>query len=59
MNAKDALAPALDSTPVVIHRQDYQPPDYRIHQVQLDFTLDLTATRVINEFDFERTAVLP
>ncbi|NBP27296.1 MAG: aminopeptidase N [Betaproteobacteria bacterium] len=53
MNARDALGPT-NTTPTVILRQDYRPPSHRLSSVSLDFTLSLDATRVVNEFSFER-----
>ena len=53
MNARDALSPT-NTTPTVILRQDYRPPSHRLSAVKLDFTLSLDATRVVNEFSFER-----
>ncbi len=54
MNARDSLSPAI-TTPVVIHRRDYQRPTHRIASVRLDFSLGLEDTRVVSEFAFERT----
>jgi aminopeptidase N len=53
MNARDALNP-IPTAPATILRQDYRPPSHRISSVQLDFTLNLDSTRVVNEFSFER-----
>ncbi len=56
MNAKDALAGALNAVPKVIRRQDYTPPSHKISRVKLDFTLGVESTKVINEFDFESSS---
>ncbi len=45
-----------DSTPVVIHRQDYRPPPYTIERVDLLFELDEEATVVRAQSAVVRTA---
>jgi aminopeptidase N len=45
-----------DSTPVVIHREDYRPPPYTIEQVDLTFELDEEATLVRAVSQVLRTA---
>ena len=43
------------SSPKVIRRQDYRPPDHRIDRVELDFDLEPDATRVKAHMTVHRT----
>jgi aminopeptidase N len=45
-----------DSTPVVIHREDYRPPPYTVESIALAFELDETDTRVTAQSVVVRTA---
>ena len=50
--------PAIDSPvpaqPAVIHRSDYQPPEWLVPEIALDFALSLTQTRVQATLSVER-----
>ena len=47
-------ASATPPTPVTIHRGDYQPPDWLVPEVTLDFGLAINLTRVAAELRVER-----
>ncbi|MGZ8999347.1 MAG: aminopeptidase N, partial [Allosphingosinicella sp.] len=44
------------SPPVAIRREDYQPPEWQVPQIELDFDLDPERTRVRNRLQVERAA---
>jgi aminopeptidase N len=45
--------------PHAVRLKDYRPPDYRIREITLDFSLDAGATRVMARMQVERTAGTP
>lgn len=45
--------------PRVVRLEDYRPPDYRVHEIALDFALDPEATRVKARMQVERIAATP
>ena len=42
------------AAPTIIHRADYQPPDWLVPQIALDFQLDPATTKVTAKFTVER-----
>ena len=52
----DVLNPEAPTSPehVAIHRKDYRPPDWMVPEIELQFELDPTATRVRSTLKVER-----
>ncbi|MBS0480219.1 MAG: hypothetical protein JSR79_13100, partial [Proteobacteria bacterium] len=51
IDAQSALA-----APAVTRREDYQPPDWLVPDIALDFDLDPVATRVTAALDVTRSS---
>ncbi len=50
----DAANGALPAAPVIIHREDYTPPDWQVPDIALDFRLDAQRTEVTARLSVER-----
>jgi aminopeptidase N len=49
-----ASSPALPAAPALVRRLDYQPPEWMVSDVALDFALSLTSARVRSELSVAR-----